>query len=189
MAKSRKEKPLHEQISPRHMAFADLYLRHFNAGRAYKEIYNPASDKSAWSNGARLLKHEKVRAYIEHRLSERAMGLDEILARLGDMARGDLGDFIDDDGELSLARARELGLTHLIKRVKQKTLVIDEREVEELWVELHDPQQAMDKILKVIGAYAPDKLSLTDPAGQPVHEQFAEALAKVYGSKDGQDDD
>lgn len=180
------------RINPKHQAFADEYLRHWNATRAYKSIHPQVTERSAWQSGSRLLRNEKVAAYINQKLESRAMGLKEILARLGDMARGDIGHFVDEDGilRLTLADAKSLGLTHLIKRVRQKRRMgANGIEEEELWVELHDPQAAMDKILRVLGAYAPEQHKLMGPGGEPLAAPFMEAIALIYGSKPAAQDE
>jgi hypothetical protein len=60
----------------------------------------------------------RVRAAIDEKLAEQAMAKTEVLARIDEQARGVPDDALDDQGRVSIARLRELGLTHLIRRVK-----------------------------------------------------------------------
>lgn len=82
----------YEQLGPQHRRFVDAYLEcGFNAtqaaakaGYAHPETY-----------GARVKKRPDVQAAITERLDELAMPAAEVLARLADIARGTLTDFID----------------------------------------------------------------------------------------------
>ena len=87
------------------------------------------------------------------------MSADEALKRLSEHARGDLGDFLEikEMGHhIDLAKAERLGLMHLVKKVKQKTITInskngDDKEIFQEELELHDPQAALRDILRVHG--------------------------------------
>jgi hypothetical protein len=122
-------------------AFVEAYLRHFNATRAAVEA--GYSEKTAYSQGHRLLKKAEIRALLESRLSAAAMSADEVLTRLSDMARADIGDFLD----LDIQRLKRHPRSRLLKRVKRtiKTRVIGEVEetTEVIEIELHDPQAAL----------------------------------------------
>jgi len=87
------------------------------------------------------------------------MQTDEILLRLSDHARGDMGDFVDIEGmffSLNLAKAKELKLTHLIKKVKDRVVMTSNQEGEEtethtLEIELYDAKSALDTLAKYRG--------------------------------------
>lgn len=61
-----------------------------------------------------LLRNPKIAAALKKRLAELAMDADEVLARLGDHARGSMGDFMTPRGSLSLKEARKAGKLHLV---------------------------------------------------------------------------
>jgi hypothetical protein len=93
-------------------------------------------------------------------LNEAHMSADEALKLLADQARGDVGEVLDEFGNVDIKTAREKGLTKLIKRVRQKTTTIigkkesdDDKEITETEVELYDSQAALDKILRVHKKY------------------------------------
>lgn len=143
----------------RHMAFVDNYfICGMNATEAYRRTYPKCKkDESAWASASQLLREPKVRAAIDERMRELQMTADEAVSRLSDMARGDIRDLLDEEGNLDWEKARQLGVTKLIKKLKVTTTVSgneeSERETTIQDVELHDPQAAIDKILKVHGRY------------------------------------
>lgn len=79
---------------------------------------------SAHVAASRLLSNDKVLAEIETRTKDNAMGIDEALSRLADIARGTMEDFVSftegpyPDAMLDLAKARERGVLHLVKKLK-----------------------------------------------------------------------
>ena len=135
--------------------FVNEYLIDFNATQAaLRAGYSP---RTAYSIGNENLKKPEIKAAIERRIDERAMTADEVVGRLSDMARADPGDFMDIESmsfSLALRKAKEKGLTHLIKKVKQRTTIThkkdgDEEENHYIEIELHDSQSALDKLGKV----------------------------------------
>ena len=103
--------------------FIDEYARDFNATQAaIRAGYSP---KTAYSIGQENLNKPEIAKAIQERIAARAMGKDEVVDRLGEHARGDMGDFMDIGSmafSLDLNKAKELGLTRLIKKVRQKTV-------------------------------------------------------------------
>lgn len=78
---------------------------------------------------ARQMAHENltkpdILQEIEKRTKENAMGVDEALSRLADIARGTIEDFVSFTHEpypaftLDLGKARERGVLHLIKKLE-----------------------------------------------------------------------
>lgn len=107
------------------------------------------------------LKNPKIRAEIDARLRVRHASADEVLAKLTEHLRGDIGDFLDPDSlAIDLKKAR--GKSHLIKKIKT-TLYRNDRDdtsVETTEFELYDAQSAADKLARVYGLYK-DKSELT----------------------------
>lgn len=163
-------------LSKKHSAFVDEYLRLFNGTRAYLRVYPHSSEKSARAHASRLVADGNVQEEIRRRLKEMHMGSDEALKLLADMARGDMGEFLDVSGvgfNLNLQDAKKRGLTKLIRRVKQKTTIFlakkdsdEDREVHELEIELYDAQSALEKLGKHLDLF-PNKLDVTS-GGQPM---------------------
>ena len=150
--------PLEEStdvVSTRHKKFADLFLIYLNGTRAYMEVYPNASRETAGANSSYLLKDTKIKTYIDAELAVHHASLNEILEILSAQARGDFADFFNVDGSLkSLDELQEKGLSRLIKKMKIRTFVTKQgQEITEHEIELEDRQNAVDKLLKVGGAY------------------------------------
>jgi len=134
-------------LSAQQQFFVEEYLRTFNATDSYMAAYPNAKRNTAASNGYRLLKENpEIIESVQVRLSEAAMSADEVLARLAAEARGDIDDFLDDDGNFDLDKARKAKKTGLIKKLKTKTTTrtVGEMEVKttEVEFELYDAQAA-----------------------------------------------
>ncbi len=148
-------------ITPKQRAFIQEYLKDRNATRA--AIRTGYSERSAYSQGSRLLKNAEILAEMERIIVERTMPLEDVLVRLSDQARGDMADFLEIGEEtfsLSLSKAKELGLTHLIKKVKQRTTITEGVEDTVLELELYDAQGALELIGKYYSLFV-DKSDIT----------------------------
>ena len=129
--------------------FVEEYLQCWNAAEAARRA--GYSERTARIQASKLLTKPNIQEEISKRIAEKAMSADEVLLRLGDMARGDIGEFMDIESmsfNLALEKAKELGLTHLIKKVKQRTTITQKKdgdEEENHWIELelHDSQTAL----------------------------------------------
>lgn len=136
-------------INTKQRAFIEEYLRCWNATEAAKRV--GYSERTARQQGSRLLSNANISAEISTAISEKAMSADEVLKRLADMARGDMGDFLDITSMgfvVDLSGAVEKGLTHLIKKVKQRTTTSvskdgTETEIHDIEIELYDAQAAL----------------------------------------------
>jgi hypothetical protein len=139
-------------------AFVDAYFGNsMNATMAYMELYPKSSYYAARTNSSRLITNDNIQAAITKRLKEKAMGVDELIARYGDMARASMMPFIrvTEDGfvyfNFNDPHAKEY--MFLIKEIKNKRSrrLEDHEPWEDEWVEvkLHDAQHAMDQIGKM----------------------------------------
>lgn len=110
-------------LTDKQSVFVDEYLKTFNATQA--AILAGYSPKTAYSVGWENLRKPEVSSVISQRMTESAMGADEVLARLADHARASMGDFWDVSTEgqptLNLANAKAKSRLHLIKKMKVKT--------------------------------------------------------------------
>lgn len=148
-----------KKLTRKQEAFVNEYLRDFNATQAALRV--GYSKKGARQQGANLLSNVYISDAIQARINEKAMTADEALLLLADHARGSMGDFMRIEGVasyLDLEKAKELGLLHLIKKVRDRVVMTadkdgHETETHSLEVELYDAQAAADKILKVHGKY------------------------------------
>ena len=136
-------------LNAKQQEFVNHYLTGFNATQA--ALAAGYSEKTARSQGARLLTNVDIAAAIKEHLSETAMGAEEVLMRLAEQARGDINDLLTESGELDLEKARLNGRTRLIKKLTNRRIrrSSDKGETEEITtiVELYDAQAA----LKLLG--------------------------------------
>ena len=148
-------------LTRKQQLFIDEYLKCWNASEAARRAGYSA--KTAYAMGWENLRKPEIKAVIQARLDEVHMGADEALKLTADIARGDIAQLMDVSSvgfNLDMKRAQELGLTGLIKKVKQKVTTHiakkesdEDREVVELEIELYDRQAALRDILKMHGKY------------------------------------
>ena len=162
-----------KKLTNKQRVFVEEYLRDFNATQA--AIRAGYSKRTAYSIGQRLLKNVEVNGAIQQRVDEKVMKTDEILSRLSDMARADMGDFVQIDGSffnLDLGKANEAGLTHLIKKVKDRVIMTSNKDGEEtethyLEIELHDSQSALVHLGKINNLFI-ERKDITS-GGEPIN--------------------
>jgi phage terminase small subunit len=136
-----------------------------NQTRAYLKIHPGANYDSAKTEACKFFTKPHIRAEIERRLKANAMSAEEVLSRLGDMARATHKPYIkvDSDGfaYFNLADPEAQKNMHLIKKMKTKRerrltgrgKEAEEWEGEWVEVELHDAQAALEKIGKFHGMF------------------------------------
>lgn len=151
-------------LSAKHQLFVETYLQKFNSTDAYLAAYPNVNRATAASNGYRLLKENvDVIESVQTRLSEAAMSADEVLMRLAEQARGDIGEYLrhdpsTDDVLIDLPKAMEAQKTRLIKKLTQKRTtrtMKDDSEIEEvvISIEMYDAQAALGMIGKKHGLF------------------------------------
>ena len=166
-------------ITNKQRVFIEGYLQCWNAAEAARRA--GYSERTARIQASRLLSKANIQEEIQSRISEKAMSADEVLLRLGDMARGDMGEFMDIESmsfNLALEKAKELGKTHLIKRVKQRTIITqkkdgDEEENHYIELELHDSQSALVHLGKYHKLFT-DKTEITGKDGEAIRVTLIE---------------
>lgn len=168
------EKP---KLTKAQEVFIDEYLKCFNGTEAYSRAYPSAKRTSARASAADLLANPNISEAIQARLNEVHMSADEALKLMADIARGDIGHFVNDYGGVDILKARERGLTKLIKKVKTKTITINgkdqDKEVIVEEIELYPADSALRDILKIHGKFT-DKVDLTS-GGAPLEIKIVKA--------------
>jgi phage terminase small subunit len=145
------EKKRRRRLTDQQAYFTERYVTHWNASRAAREA--GYSEGTAGQIGHQLLQNSLIRERISERLDEAAMPAREALARLANHARADLDDVLDEAGRFDLQKARGLGVTHLIKKLKVATSETEDGTFTTYTVEAHDAQAALINILKAHGAF------------------------------------
>lgn len=160
--------------------FVECYLKHFNATRAAKEA--GYSEKTAYSQGHDLLKKPEIQSRVRARLDEAAMSANEVLYHLTQIARGDLNDLVDDNGNLDLKKAREEGKTNLLKRIKSRNITTENSDIYEAETEGYDRLRALELLGKHHALFT-DKMKIEDwrsdaiaiiKSGQVSYEEMVE---------------
>lgn len=166
--------------------FVEEYLRMgWNGTQAYKAVYGEhISDEVAATAAARLLRNVQVEEHLSQRIAERAMGANEVLDRLGEHARVDVGQFYDPaTNTVDMRLAKKKGLTRLIKKVKQTVKTTEDEEIIFTEVELVDGQAA----LVHLGRHHKLFTDVTENKTQLNVEGLEQLMDKVYGTGDEPD--
>lgn len=150
-----------KSLNSKQQAFVEHYIAcGWNATEAARRAGYSA--KTAGSIGHENLTKPEIRAAINARVAELKMSADEVLTRLADMARSNMGDFIklvpaaDGKGKVAVFdfdRAAKAGKLHLIKSIKINA--------KGTIVELHDAQAALVQLGRHHGLFA-DRLEIVD---------------------------
>jgi phage terminase small subunit len=112
-------------LTNKQRVFIEEYLRTWNATQsAISAGYSPHAARAI---GCKLLTQADIKEQITAEISERAMGADEVLQRIADIARGDITDLMDIT--TSGFNIQLLGddkdkkpQSKLIKKIKQKVI-------------------------------------------------------------------
>ena len=126
-------------LTDQQKAFADFFIETGNATEAAKLA--GYSEKTAYSQGGRLLKHVEVSAYIKERMdkqrAERVASADEVLRFYSSVMRGEEKDAFGLDPSLSdrLKAADSLMKRYAIGAEKQKGTL---EKLDSLLKEMHD---------------------------------------------------
>lgn len=143
-------------VTTKQRVFIDEYLKCFNAAEAARRA--GYSEKTARMIGRENLTKLYIKAEIDRRLAESAMAADEVLARVGDIGRGDLTQYLTVGGELDIERLKEDGKGHLIKKYRRTRRTVHRKdggiiETELLEAELYPADAAHDKLMRYHGLY------------------------------------
>lgn len=145
-------------LTSKRQVFVEEYLRCWNATEAARRVGYKHPNKM----GPRLVKVGIIAEEIKRRIAEKAMATDEILLRLADQARTDVGPFIvkndNDDLTLNWERLKQAGLTHLVKSLTPTRYGTK--------IELHDAQAALVHLARSHGMFK-DRMDITS-GGEPI---------------------
>jgi phage terminase small subunit len=190
-----------KKLTGKQQRFVDAYLSNgFNATKA--ALAAGYSERSAQQIGSENLLKPVIAEFLQQRMAELAMPANEVLARLAEHARGDLGDFI--------AVAYEDLATHeqsrLLKKVKRTVTVRrsrkgdDETETTKEELELYSAQAALETLARIHGLLKTDininvsielvtkTVQALEAAGIDATEFFEKARARAEqrrGARDG----
>ena len=127
------------ELTNKQALFIEHYLQCWNATEAAKRA--GYSEKTAYSIGSATLKKVEVQNAVRARISEVAMGADEVLLRLAGHARGSMEQFLTvmtngKEVSLDIVKARDAYALHLVKTFKDSPK-------DGIEIELYDAQAAL----------------------------------------------
>lgn len=169
-------------LTDKQHAFIEEYFIDFNATRAAQRAGYEGNLETLASVGCENLRKPHIRERIDQRMQARCMTANEVLSRLADQARMDIGRFLHDlgDGEyrLDLDEVTREGKSHLIKSVFQTRYGTR--------VDLHDSQRALELIGKHLGLFT-ERVDMTT-AGRPIGLAFNQVVAEMAADGDKEDE-
>lgn len=160
-----------KKLTNRQQIFVNEYLQCWNATEAAKTAGYSAA--TARQQGSRLLTNVDISAAISDALLASAMSADEALMRLSEHARGSLAPFV----LLTPEEFAEHPKAHLVKKFKRVTTTFYDKDgepskdVEVSEIEIHDPQAALNTVLKeqrLRAGLPTDRDEHTGKGGQPL---------------------
>lgn len=131
--------------------FLDHYIVCMNGTEAARLAGYDGDNATLAVVASQNLRNHNVARVLEDRLNRFTMSPGEILTRLTDIARGDIADVMNSSGAIDPTEARRRGKSHLIKKIKTKTVTTDKEDIHETEVELYDAQAALTTLLKFHG--------------------------------------
>ena len=177
-------------LSDERQRVLDEYLLCWSRTQAYRNVHPKVKYKTAQQMAWALWKDKNFLAHLKARLEEVHMSADESLARMADIARGDIHGVLDDNLEsLDAKKAIRNNKTKLIKSITRKrTITTGTRSTTEHTshkVEMYSALEALDKFMRVHGKYQDSlnintsKLSTETPFSIPA-DMIAPSFTNVY---------
>src|SRR5665811_20736 len=188
-AHQKQELDPYAQLSDLRKRFVDEYLIDCNQSRAARDA--GYSEKTCGQIGWQILREPKVRQAIDYRLAEMKITSEEAIKQLSDMSRGNLANFMEWDADTQTLKV-QLGTEearrsfHTIKKLEQRDIVVKSATLDDpdeiisrtFKIELHDAKDAIDKILKLYGSYAPLQVDVKNFDMSKLNDIQLERLAK-----------
>lgn len=138
--------------------FVNEYLQCFNATRA--AIAAGYSGKTARAIGCENLTKPDIASRIREHFVKSAMDRDEVLHHLAEIARGNMDDLVDSNGNPDIAKARANKSTRLIKKIRTRSITTEESDITESEIEMHDRVRALELLGKHYKLFT-DKIETT----------------------------
>lgn len=159
-----------KKLSRKQEAFIESYLLHFNAGRAYSEIYGVKEPHHAAASASRLLADANMQQYLQRRLAERKAELhvdtSYVVRKLTEIVEAD---FVDSTQYLTADQLKKIPteIRKLIQSIEimktrnsQHTNSGDyETETEKYKVTFMSKDAALANLGKHTGAFIKDNIS------------------------------
>jgi phage terminase small subunit len=141
-------------LTDKQKVFVEKYLECWNGAEAAREAGYAFPRRSAYEN----LTNPDIRRHIEQRLHGYKMSADEVLTRLSEQARFDIGSLLGKGGVIDWDTAKEQGLTQHLKSISWTK--------DGLRVEAYSKQHALELLGKAHALFT-DRKDITS-GGQPL---------------------
>ena len=105
------------KLTNKQQKFVDEYLQCFNATEAARRAGYAKTNGSLRAIGSENLAKPNIAEIIAQHFQASAMSRDEVLMRLGEQARGDMGEFANINNMLDIEAHPQ---SHLIKKFKRR---------------------------------------------------------------------
>lgn len=184
-----------KKLNDRHKKFAQEYLKDFNATRAYKAVYSTKNDKTAATNGGKLLRTAEVQQYLSSVIHQTKiqdiMQIDEVLTKISEIARGEPRDKVfkrtnyDHDKDKTEIMFDTVTTSQPEDEDQLKALELMGRYYK-IFLELSNPELDKAKLRKLNAdaRIAEAKANVAERLGSEDNEQLDELLDKLIGKVD-----
>lgn len=137
-----------DKLTGKQAKFVDAYIICLNGTEAARRAGYAGDDNVLAVTASENLRNHKIIHAIDEKLSAYAMTANEVLIHLTDIARGDIADAVTVFGNPDIDQAGTRGKSHLIKRIRTKTITTDDQEIHETEIEMYDRLKALDLLAK-----------------------------------------
>lgn len=171
------------KLTDKQARFVTEYLECLNASEAARRA-GYKGDASV--EGARLLVN--LSQYLEHaRPSETIMTPEEVLTELSIIARGDMGNFVDDNSlSINLNTDKARSKMRLVKKIKYVTQVGDDSQTDTVEFELYDKVKALELLGKYYALFK-DRVQVDDWHTQAI-EDIKRGIIDYHSLRDAFDE-
>lgn len=160
---------LTQNLTPIMRAFAERYVLHLNATKAAKEA--GCTGKNLQQIGSEILRHERVRPYIEYlrqqQLEKMGVSKDRVLLEICRMAYVDPGDLYDEYGCIKNINEMPEDVRRAISSIETKELFEQDGRKKKYVgdakkVKLGPKEKALDMLCRHLGLYQLDNIQKQD---------------------------
>lgn len=170
------------KLSIKQENFCNYYLECGNASEAYRRAYScrGKSDNTIWVESSKLLNHPKVAPRIKELQEEQKNKSDitkeKILEELSSIAFSSIADmhnsWIERSEFESLTPRQKSAIKSISTKILKKNIGTNDDpeivDVEYVKIELHDKLKAIERICKMFGWDAPEKIDVTSSKEEPI---------------------
>jgi len=160
------------QLTQKHQNFCILYVAYWNGRKAYSEVYPGVTDNTARVLASKLLMTPAMKEAVAEVARTKVMGKDEVLARINALAEINIEDFINDKGDIDIARLKKIGAGYMIKSVSDTKFGKH--------YHLHDQYKALETLAKIHKMFDDNTTVTVNIENQITAEEVLNERLKTY---------